>query len=49
MECHILQRQSTYTLSTFKYLRISARIIPNGICTVPPEDEQVMPETCTGT
>jgi hypothetical protein len=32
-------------ISTFKYLLISARNIPNAVCEAPPDDEQVMLET----
>jgi hypothetical protein len=36
----------TRYISTFKYLLISARNIPTVVCVAPPEDEQVMVETC---
>jgi hypothetical protein len=37
----------TMYIRTFKYLLISARNIPSNVCEAPPEDEQVMLETCT--
>jgi hypothetical protein len=38
----------TMCKGTFKYLLISARNIPNVVCVAPPENEQVMLKTCTG-
>jgi hypothetical protein len=44
----ILRAEISRYLNTFKYLLISAPNIQNVVCETPPEDEQVMLETCRG-
>jgi hypothetical protein len=38
----------TMYISIYIYILISARNIPSNVCVTPPEDRQVMLETCRG-